>query len=141
MSFLHMYRSQAARLPAAIADLQKEKGKHAQHRARAMQRASDAQRSRSSTKSLSTIQSKSGEIERHNRDAAREDDRIADIEKKIAQKYVDLNREQEKVSREEQRELEQQQRAQKRLADESQKRMREQEAAAKQMADASDRQF
>ncbi|MGI2146923.1 CHAT domain-containing protein [Shewanella frigidimarina] len=104
MSLLESYRRNVSRKREDIAKLQQSKAKEKAKIASLSQKINSASQALSRTKSDSTAKSKAREIERYQKDQASTEKKIADFETKMAQRNKELLTEQNKVSREEEKE-------------------------------------
>lgn len=104
MSSLDSYRRNVIRKRDEIARLQQEKAKEQTKIANLSAKINSASQALSRTNSESTARSKLREIERHQKDQATAEKKVADFDSKIARKHKELSDEQKKVSREEEQE-------------------------------------
>lgn len=112
MSLIVSYRRSVTQKQKEIADLSHSKAKEQARLADINKRMVSSSEAVRRTTSQSTIKSKMDEIGRYQKEAANVDKKIADIDEKIARKYKELHSAQEKLTREEQLELDKQQKAQ-----------------------------
>jgi len=124
VSMLDFYRRNAQRKQNDIARLQSDKARIVKVISNLTMKINSASDSISRTKSESTARTRLREIQRIERDLARQNTKIADIEKKIAVKHKELNNELEKIGREEKREIEKRERDAKKQADNHERQMR-----------------
>lgn len=115
---LQTQRNSVTRLQREVADLRKKVADEQGKVASKQKQIGDLQRSISSSTSLSTVQSKTRQLERYLDDMAKCNKRVADAEKRLGDKQADLHRAQEKLAKEEEREA-------KRVADADAKRQKE----------------
>lgn len=116
MSLLDSYRQNVSRKREEINGLQKGKAKEQDKIANLSLKINSASQTLSRTKSTNTAKSKLREIERHQKDQATAEKKIADFDKKLARKQKELAEEQKKVSREEEKESKNRQRESERQA-------------------------
>lgn len=103
-----------SRLQRDIADLEKKLGEEKKKEAQILSRISQIERSISRSTSASTLRSKTQQIVRLNEDIAKIRAKQADLQKKISSKTSDLNRYQQRLSQEQERERKKIEEAQKR---------------------------
>lgn len=111
MGFIDSYRRSVAQKQKEIADLSHAKAREQTKLADLNKRIALASEAARRATSASTLRSKMNDIERYQKDAASVSKRVADAEEKIARKYKEFHSEQEKLTREEQREFDKQQKA------------------------------
>lgn len=111
MGFIDSYRRSVAQKQKEIADLSQAKAREQTKLADLNKRIASASEAARRTSSASTLKSKMNDIERYQKEAANVSKRVADVEEKIARKYKELHAAQERLSREEGRELDKQQKA------------------------------
>ena len=103
MSQLNMARNNVARVQREMADLRSKDAQEARKEADLTQKLARATRDAHATKSPNTLTSKLRDAERASNEIANVQKRRADLAKKIASKSSDLNRYQQDVAREEER--------------------------------------
>jgi hypothetical protein len=123
MSILDMYRNSAQQKRTQIANFHNEKAKVQQKIADLSGRIQRASESALRTKSLSTIKSKSQEVDRYNKQVVTEQKKIANIELKIVNKQKELNRDEHRINTENLKEMKKREQEQKKLEQERKKRM------------------
>ncbi len=123
MSSLDSYRRNVTRRREEIAKLQQGKAKEQTKIANLSGKINSSSQALSRANSESTAKSKRREIERHQKDQAAAEKKVADFDNKIARKQKELSDEQKKVSREEEKESKERQRESERQARAHQSRM------------------
>lgn len=123
MSSLDSYRRNVTSKREEIAKLQQGKAKEQSKIANLLGKINSASQALSRTSSTSTAKSKLREIERHQKDQAIAEKKVADFDGKIARKQKELSNEQKKVSKDEEKESKKRQGESERQAREHQSRM------------------
>lgn len=123
MSALDSYRRNVARKREEITKLQHEKAKEQAKIANLSGKINSVSQALSRTNNISIAKSKLREIERHQKDQATAEKKVADFDNKIARKQKELSDEQNKVSREEEKESKERQKESERQAKAYQSRM------------------
>lgn len=123
MSSLDSYRRNVSKKRDEIAKLQQGKSKEQAKIANLSWKINSASQALSRTNSVSTEKSKLRELERHQKDQAIAEKKVADFDNKIARKQKELSDEQKKVSREEEKESKKRHRESERKTREHQTRM------------------
>ena len=123
MSSLDSYRRNVTSKREEIAKLQQGKAKEQSKIANLFGKINSASQALSRTSSTSTAKSKLREIERHQKDQATAEKKVADFDGKIARKQKELSNEQKKVSRDEEKESKKRQGESERQARAHQSRM------------------
>lgn len=123
MSILDSYRRNVVRKREEITKLQQGKAKEQTKIANLLGKINSASQAISRTSNTSTAKSKLREIERHQKDQAAAEKRVADFDNKMARKQKELSDEQNKVAREEDKESKARQKESERQAREHQSRM------------------
>ena len=104
MSLLDSYRSTVNRYQSEISRLQSDRSRVAQDKARTMGQIANNKSWMSHTSSQSMVRTYASTIERLERDAARHDQKMADVERRISQAQQNLANAQKRLSDEEARE-------------------------------------
>jgi hypothetical protein len=123
VSSLDSCRRNVVRKREEIAKLQQGKAKEQTKIANLSGKINSASQALSRANSESTAKSKVREIERHQKDQATAEKKVADFDNKMAKKQKELSGEQKKVSREEEKEAKARQRKSEQQAREHQSRM------------------